>query len=344
MFARLAIIAACLLPCLARESRAETPAAATETAAPALPNFPTATLGGNTFWTDELVHGDWRIQRNVLSGHYRLLDGRDFRRAWGTFDQCKARFGELKREEMLPTPRGNVVITMHGIIRSRDQLEGLGKYLAKQGDYTWLNVSYASTRASLDDHAQALARVIENLPEAERIDFVCHSMGNLVVRRYLGESEQPEPRWKPDPRIGRMVMLGPPNNGAEFARFFKDNQLYNVVTGPSGQVLCCGSPDSDKLLAIPQFEFGIIAGGAGNGRGLNPLVKGDDDLVVGVEETRLAGARDFCIVDSRHGWLMDEPEVRRRTLKFLQEGYFTTEEQRQPIVAESNPAAEAARP
>lgn len=343
MFVRLAIIAAGCLLCLASMARAQSPPEATELTSPP-PNFPTATLGGNTFWTDELVHGDWRIQQNVLSGHYRLLDDRDFRRAWGTFDQCKARFDELKREQSLPTPRGHAVITLHGIIRSRDQMEGLGKYLADKGDYTWINVSYASTRASLDEHAHALARVIENLPEVERIDLVCHSMGNLVVRRYLGEAEQPEPRWTPDPRIGRMVMLGPPNNGAEMARFFKDNQLYSVVTGPSGQQLCCGWQDSHKLLATPKFEFGIIAGGAGNGRGFNPLVKGDDDLVVAVEETRLPGARDFCVVDSRHGWLMDEAQVRRRTLKFLQEGHFTTEEARQPIAADSNAAAGAAGP
>jgi hypothetical protein len=73
-------------------------------------------------------------------------------------------------------------------------------------------------------------------------------------------------------------------------------------------------------------------------------VKGDDDLVVSVEETRLPGARDFCVVDSRHGWLMDEAQVRRRTLKFLQEGYFTTEEARQPIAIESSAEAEAAAP
>ena len=61
-------------------------------------NFPTATLGGTQFWSDELVFRDWRIQRNVLSGHYRLLDDRDFRMAWGTLDQCRARLGELARD------------------------------------------------------------------------------------------------------------------------------------------------------------------------------------------------------------------------------------------------------
>ena len=45
-----------------------------------------------------------------------------------------------------------------------------------------------STRRSLDDHARSLARVIEGLEGIDEIDFVCHSLGNLIVRRYLGEA------------------------------------------------------------------------------------------------------------------------------------------------------------
>ena len=36
-------------------------------------NLKSPTLGGKQFWYDELVYGDWRIQRNVLTKHYRLL-------------------------------------------------------------------------------------------------------------------------------------------------------------------------------------------------------------------------------------------------------------------------------
>ena len=52
-------------------------------------NFPTVTGGGKQFWSDELVFHRWRIQLNVISGHYRLLDENDYRHAWGTFDQCR---------------------------------------------------------------------------------------------------------------------------------------------------------------------------------------------------------------------------------------------------------------
>ena len=285
MFLRsLGFIAVCLLP---------VPLLAQAQAEPAPANFPTATLGGTQFWTDELVYGKWRIQQNVLSDHYRLLDDRDFRRAWGTFEQCRTKLDELKVSQSLPVPAGKVVITLHGLTRSRDGMAGIGRYLEKEAGYTWINVGYASTRRWLDEHAQSLARVIAGLPEADEIHFVCHSLGNLVVRRYLGEAGEPQPRWQSDPRIKRMVMLGPPNNGAQMARHFKNNKLFALVIGPSGRQLAESWEETQKRLVTPGFEFGVIAGGLSDEGGPNPLVDGDDDFIVGVEETRLAGRMTF---------------------------------------------------
>jgi hypothetical protein len=310
----------------------------TASPAPATPNVPLPTFGGQQFWSDEFVYRDWRIQRHALTDHCRLLDPRDVRRAWGTYDQCRAAFDALKGREMLPPLEGRAVITLHGLIRSRDHMAGLGRYLAEQGGWQWINVSYASTRRSLDEHALSLARVLDGLEGIDEIDFVCHSLGNLVVRRYLGEANCDQPRWQPDARIRRMVMLGPPNNGAQFAELFKQNELFSLVTGPSGKQLARDFSQTQKLLATPGFPFAILAGGRGDGRGANPLLEGDDDWIVSVEETRLAGARDFRLVNCLHGRMMDDPTVQQYVLAFLRHGCFTTEQERQPIPA-AQPAA-----
>jgi hypothetical protein len=84
-------------------------------------------------------------------------------------------------------------------------------------------------------------------------------------------------------------------------------------------------------LATPQFEFGIISGGKQDGHGYNPLLSGDNDMVVTVEETRLAGARDFLSVPVIHTILMDDAAVQEATVRFLEHGYFIAEGQRQPI-------------
>ncbi len=286
------------------------------------------TLGGKQFWSDELVFHQWRIQRNVITNHYRLLDDKNVRRTWGTFDQCRAKLDALKRELDLPPMKKQVVIVLHGLVRSRTSMDKLAEFLNDNSDLEAVSVSYASTRGDVAEHAAALARVVENLDGVERIHFVAHSLGNIVIRYYLGEHAGD----KADKRIGRIVMLAPPNHGAQLAERFGDNALFELISGSSGKQIV----DWDKLepkLAVPTGEFGIIAGSAVPDAGGNPLIEGEDDLVLAVEETKLAGASDFRVAQVEHTFIMNNDDVRKWVQSFLENGYFVSAEERQPIEA-----------
>jgi hypothetical protein len=52
-----------------------------------LPNVRMPTLGGTFFWDDLAEIEGWRMQRNVVTGHWRLLDPHNVRCAWGTSDE-----------------------------------------------------------------------------------------------------------------------------------------------------------------------------------------------------------------------------------------------------------------
>lgn len=43
------------------------------------------TLGGKVWWTNIEIHDDFRIQQNIISQHYRILDSKD-RRVVSSFD------------------------------------------------------------------------------------------------------------------------------------------------------------------------------------------------------------------------------------------------------------------
>ncbi len=304
-----------------------------------LSNVVMRTWGGMQFWSDEMVFRGWRIQKNAYSEHYRLLDDQNYRRAWGTLDDCLGRFDVLRKEKRLEPIAGKVVITLHGLARPRSVMEGLGEYLEKNGNYTPVNVSYASTRQSLDEHARSLEQVIKRLDGATRIDFVCHSLGNLVVRRYLARAAESESGI--DPRFGRMVMLGPPNQGACFARNFESNKVFHLICGPSGKELACEWNTFEKQLATPGFDFGIIAGT----KGVNPYIDQlENDIFVGVDETKLPGARDFLTCNLMHGEMMDDPKCQEYVLRFLQEGHFASEQARQPLRANEQVQNQAAQP
>ena len=286
------------------------------------PERSSANLGGKQFWADELFFHAWRIQRNVVSGHSRLLDGNNIRHAWGTFDQCHDKLAELRTKRELPPMKGPALVLLHGLGRTRSSMSPLAKYLKKNVGYTTFNVGYPSTRRGIADHAKALANIIENLDGIERIDLVGHSMGNIVIRRYLADQTDDSTGRKPDPRIKRIVMLGPPNHGSAIAESLKDNGLFTAVTGKPGQELGREWVWVEADLATPRCEFGIIAGGLGNDQGFNPALPGDDDGVVAVSSARLDGAADFVILPVLHTILPIEWDVHVRTLRFLQTGRF----------------------
>lgn len=294
-------------------------------------NLVMPTLGGTQLWGDELFFHQWRIQKNVVTGHCRLLDEKDRRHAWGSYDQCLAGLERIKREQTLPPMQGKAVIVLHGIIGVRGSARPMCEFLQEQGGYEVFNVSYPSTRAEVGDHAVRLAHIVEHLEGIEEINFVAHSMGNLIIRHYLASHTDETAGLRPDERIKRIVMLGPPNHGAPLSQKYAENKLYQAIFGISGRQLGSGWEELEPQLTVPRCEFAILAGGKGDGRGYNPLVPGDDDAIVNVSTTRLAGARDFAVLPLLHWSMMDDRRAAEYALRFLQDGYFTSEQERRPV-------------
>ena len=295
------------------------------------PNLPSPTFGGIQFWSDVTLFHDWRIQRNAVTGHCRLLDGHDKRHAWGTLGECKTKLDEIKQDRGLAPMHGKAVILLHGLIRTRKSLNVLGDHLREEGGYVVLNVGYSSTRADIPDHAANLAAVIDGLEGIEEINFVAHSLGNLVIRHYLADQTDAACGRCPDPRIRRIVMLAPPNHGSALAEMWAENALFKVVMGPSARSIARGLDQMEERLATPCCEFAILAGGRGDEQGYNPLLEGDDDGVVSVHSTQLAGAADFAIVPVSHTFIMRHPRSLEYTLRFLQEGCLVSDDLRQPL-------------
>lgn len=290
------------------------------------------TLGGLQWWADVLYFDGWRIQKHAWLETYRLLDSKD--RCWrlGKEDDCLRTLKEQTgNPELTPSAKQQVVLLLHGIIRTRHSMRPIQKLLEQHG-FRCYSVAYPSTRLPVEDHAQNLKRIVANLPEASEISFVCHSMGGLVVRAMLAEHS--------DPRIQRIVMMGTPNRGAERANWWSNSSAYRLVMGPAGQQLV--TTDAGIVGRLPLrlggVEVGVIAGGKGNSSGYSWTLQGDNDGTVTVESTKLDGARDFLIVRAIHTFLMNSKVVQEATLKFLQHGYFVSEEARNPISLHSAPA------
>lgn len=275
------------------------------------PNFALATRGGTQLWADEHLRGSWRIQRHVWSGHHRLLDGKNVRHAWGSYADC---LDELMKRKVAVHRNRHLVLLVHGIGRGPATFGDLPDKLRKAG-YEARAISYPSTRRSIEDHAAQLERLLQGLDGMDEVSFVTHSMGGIIVRQLLARNGA----WKSKVVPGRLVMIAPPNQGSMIAQALQPAWPYKLIYGAAGQQL---TPAEVSSRPAPDIPFGIIAGGLGNSEGYNPLIPGDDDGTVAVDETRLEGARDFMVLPGLHGFVARSREIELPVLNFLKSGRF----------------------
>jgi pimeloyl-ACP methyl ester carboxylesterase len=307
----------------AAKAKSKNPCAAIEE-----PTWTMKTLGGRQFWGDVHFFHGWKIQQNIITSHYRLLDNRDHRYASGTLKACQTKLAEItKKCELKPMTNEKVVIVVHGIIRSSKSMKTMKARLEKE-NYTVVPFDYPSTRVSVAKCASFLGSTVESLKDAKEINFVTHSMGGLIVRSWSADHKMTN--------IGRLVMMGTPNKGAELADKLKDWKIFKFVLGPAGQDLVSGEEGIIANLHVPKFEFGIVAGVKGTAKGYNPLIPGDDDGTVALSSARLEGASDFITVSALHSFLPSNPKTVDSVARYLKTGAFREDGKREPI-----PLAEA---
>lgn len=213
------------------------------------------------------------------------------------------------------------VILLHGILRSKLDMLPLEKHLANKG-YTVLNILYPSRELSLEDISKFVDDKLQNCPDYHPdmvLHFVTHSMGGLIARYYI-DTYQPK-------NLGKVVMMGPPNTGSEFADWLTDVKilapLYKAIYGPAGQQMRTDYKHKDQEITYP---LGVIAGNAS----INPLapwiLPGDHDGIVTVERTRITGMSDHLVMNTNHAFMMFNKSVMNQVTNFLKDGAFAHEE------------------
>jgi hypothetical protein len=181
--------------------------------------------------------------------------------------------------------------------------------------YEAVAISYPSLTKDIEGHAAQLERLLDRAEGAGRVSFVTHSLGGIVLREALAR----ESAWRDRLALGRIVMLAPPNQGSELASALDDFRLFHLLAGPSAGQLVKGR----RHAALPAgAEVGVIAGGTPGGQGFNPLLSANNDGIVTIEETRVAGAKDVLIVSALHTVIASDPEAIAATLRFLETGRF----------------------
>jgi pimeloyl-ACP methyl ester carboxylesterase len=228
-------------------------------------------------------------------------------------------------EKMLAEqPQYECIVLLHGLARTSRSMQKMAIAL-EQGGYHILNVDYPSREHSIEELAASVipTAIRDCGPEVEKIHFVAHSLGAILVRHYLAMNALPS--------LGRLVMLSPPNQGSEAVDLLKKMPGFYWLNGPAGMQL--GTDENSIPLQLPpvDYEVGVITGDRSINFILSGIIPGIDDGKVAVEKAQVAGMADFMVMHHAHPFIMKADDVIEQTLIFLQYGRFEHNRERTAI-------------
>jgi len=260
-------------------------------------------------WHDREFAAGWRLQAQAVTGRCRVLDpaGEAVERGFG--EACRAAYAALRPEEAA----GELVILLHGLGRTPGMFRDLEPVLRSEGRQV-VALRYPSLTRDLEAHGIWLNELLDRHPRVDKVSFVTHSLGGLVLRAALAR----DPAWRDRVALGPVVMLAPPNQGALIARKLDRWTPARFLLGPSfadladGEALPAALPD--------EVVLGIVTGGCCAGRGYNPLLPGDDDGIVTVGETPLDGSDAVLRVEALHSFIAEDADAIAAIRGFLDHG------------------------
>ena len=211
------------------------------------------------------------------------------------------------------------VVLLHGLCRSSASMKKMAAALKEDG-YQVLNHDYPSRHGTVRELSDSVMPGVlghEKLSDCDTIHFVTHSLGGILVRDYLSRHD--------DPRLGRVVMLGPPNQGSEVVDRIGCWPVFRAINGPAGSELGTGPNSTPNQLGKVDFELGVIAGNCSINWINSLMIDGCDDGKVSIENTRVEGMKEQVVVPVTHPYLMKRKVSIRLTRQFLKHRTFQME-------------------
>lgn len=212
-------------------------------------------------------------------------------------------------------------VLLHGLARSDGSMKKMEKALSEQG-YTVHNIAYPSTQHTIETLApEAIQPVIEACAGEAQTHFITHSMGGILVRYYFEHF--------PHQNLGRVVMLGPPNQGSEVVDKLGKAPGFHALNGDAGLQLKTDDNSIPNQLGPVTFDLGVIAGKRSVNLILSRLIPGKDDGKVSIESTKVEGMSDHIVMPVTHTFMMKNKKVIKQVLHYLEHGMFERKQTKQ---------------
>ncbi len=212
------------------------------------------------------------------------------------------------------------VILLHGLARTSRSMRRMEKGLQEAG-YLTCNMGYPSRKYPVEYLANTYVdRAVEDCRRkageniVQKIHFVTHSMGGILLRQYLAGHGMDD--------LGRVVMLAPPNHGSEIVDRLGNSWWFQLFNGPGGCSLGTAADSAPNRLGPADFPLGIITGSQSLDPVCSSMVPRPNDGKVAVASARLSGMDDLLVVPYGHTFVMNKPDIISQCIYFLRNGCF----------------------
>jgi len=203
-------------------------------------------------------------------------------------------------------------VFVHGLWLTGAESALMRRRLTGSHGYQCHSFGYRTMAQSMDPIIEKLTRFVSRI-DADRVHFVGHSLGGIVLHRYFECAKDLPP--------GRVVFLGSPTVKSKTAERVGSLPLFSSLIG---RVV------TDELVRPAgarewrcERELGLIAGTRPVGLG-RFFARFDEDCdgTIGVSETKLPGHSAHLTLPVSHMGMLLSADVARQVGEFLEHGRF----------------------
>ncbi len=162
--------------------------------------------------------------------------------SWLGISGSKAFADERVEQEM--------VVLLHGLGRGNSAMWLMARRLEDAG-YLVERVGYSSLDQSPEEIVEHISTKIDAccIASGHILHFVGHSLGGLLIRAYLQENRLST--------LGRVVLVGTPNQGTEIVDRLRDKRLMQLL-GPTASALGTDDGSFPQKLDEPYYPVGVF--------------------------------------------------------------------------------------
>ncbi|NGX62918.1 MAG: hypothetical protein KR126chlam6_00320 [Candidatus Anoxychlamydiales bacterium] len=202
------------------------------------------------------------------------------------------------------------IVCIHGFYRTTLNMYLIERAFKKEG-YQVYNWRYKSRDKMINEHGNDLVdllnEIAQNAPN-EPIYFVTHSMGGLVLKSALNETNCPF-----EAKIGKAALIAMPNKGSIVAKSLYSSNIAKKLFGKNAGLELMTKDFNDIGFFPKEMRVLSIAGTLG----FNPLIKEPNDGKVAISETSIDTPHQKIFVKAGHSFICYSPTVIRHLKEFL---------------------------